>query len=470
MAKRDTHYRIERDSMGEKQVPADRYWGAQTQRSLDYFHIGWEKMPAILIRAFGLQKQAAARANAALGQLSIDKASAIVEAAEEIAKGELSDNFPLSVWQTGSGTQTNMNLNEVIANRAIEKLGGILGSKTPIHPNDDVNKGQSTNDSFPTAMHIAVALMLRDHLMPALNAFKTTLHQKAYDFDHLIKIGRTHLQDATPITVGQVFWGYETQIENCIAAIEAASPGIYALAQGGTAVGTGVGTVEGFAERFAKEISDMTDLPFVTAPNKFTALAAHDAIVLLSGALNLLATAVFKIANDIRHLASGPRCGLGELKIPENEPGSSIMPGKVNPTQAEALTMIAAQVMGNHTTISFAGALGNFELNVFKPVLAYNILQSIQLLADGIRSFDDHCLKGVEVNVPKIRSDVQNSLMLATALASHIGYDAAAKIAGYAAEKGCSLHEAALALKLVTAEEFDAWVRPEAMLAPEPLR
>jgi fumarate hydratase class II len=458
--------RKETDSMGAVDVPADRYWGAQTQRSLDNFRIGGERMPQPLIRALGIQKQAAARANMALGELDRRIGDAIVKAAEEVADGRLSDHFPLVVWQTGSGTQTNMNANEVIANRAIEILGGNIGSKDPVHPNDHVNRGQSSNDSIPTAMHIAAATELSNRLLPALRHLHDALRAKSEAFADIVKIGRTHTQDATPLTLGQEFSGYATQIANGIARVEGTLPRLFQLAQGGTAVGTGLNTRAGFAEAFAAEVAKITGLPFSTAPNKFEGLAAHDAIVEASGALNVLAVSLNKIANDIRFLGSGPRSGLGELILPANEPGSSIMPGKVNPTQCEALTQVCAQVFGNHVTITVAGASGHFELNVFKPVIVYNLLQSIRLLADACVSFTDNCVAGIEADRARIDELVQRSLMLVTALNPHIGYDNAAKIAKKAHAEGKTLKDAAVELGLLTPEQFDAWVRPEQMVGP----
>ena len=458
--------RTETDSFGPIEVPADRYWGAQTQRSLENFRIGGERMPDALIRAFGIQKKAAALANLALGELDETLGRAILAAADEVIDGRLQDHFPLVVWQTGSGTQTNMNLNEVIANRANEMLGAPLGAKTPVHPNDHVNRGQSSNDSVPTAMHIAAALESSRRLLPALRGLGSALDRKAQDFADIVKIGRTHLQDATPLTLGQEFSGYARQIRNGVARVEAALPRIFELAQGGTAVGTGLNAAPGFAERFAEEVAQITGLPFVTAPNKFEALAAHDALVELSGALNTLAVSAMKIANDIRLLASGPRCGIGELTLPENEPGSSIMPGKVNPTQAEALTMVAVEVMGNHVAVTIAGSQGHLELNVFKPVIIFNVLRSIALLADAAESFTRNCVLGIEPDRARIAELVERSLMLVTALAPKIGYDAAAKVARKAHAEGTTLREAAAALGLVDPDEFDRLVRPEAMLGP----
>ncbi len=458
--------RTESDSMGPVEVPRDRYWGAQTQRSLENFRIGTERMPAPLIRALGLQKKAAALANIALGVLDERIGKAIVAAAEEVAEGKLADHFPLVVWQTGSGTQTNMNANEVISNRAIELLGGVLGSKKPVHPNDDVNRSQSSNDSFPTAMHIAAVEEIHHRLLPALAHLRDALATKAEAFETIVKIGRTHLQDATPLTLGQEFGAYRRQMALGIERVEACLPRLYPLAQGGTAVGTGLNAPQGFDKVFAEKIAEITGLPFVTAEDKFEALAAHDALVELSGALNVLAVSLNKIANDIRLMGSGPRSGLGELSLPENEPGSSIMPGKVNPTQCEALTMVAAQVMGNHVTITIAGAQGQFELNVLKPVIIQNILQSIRLLGDGMRSFADNCVVGIEPNKKRIGELMARSLMLVTALSPHIGYDKAAEIAKKAHHEDLTLKEAALALGYVTAPDFDRWVRPEAMIGP----
>ena len=460
-------FRIETDTMGEMQVPADRYWGAQTARSLCNFDIGTEKMPPALIAALGVQKKAAALVNMQLGVLDSDIGAAMLQAADEVIDGTLADDFPLVVWQTGSGTQTNMNANEVISNRAIEILGGKVGTKTPVHPNDHVNMGQSSNDTFPTAMSIAGARELHDTLLPALRHLHEALSAKACEFADIIKIGRTHTQDATPLSLGQEFSGYVQQIGNGIRRIEAVLPAMYELAQGGTAVGTGLNSRKGFAESFAAQVSDITGLPFITAPNKFEALAAHDAIIEASGALNVLAASLMKIANDIRFLGSGPRSGLGELILPENEPGSSIMPGKVNPTQCEALTMIAVQVMGNHTAITVAGSNGHFELNVFKPVMIYNLLQSITLLSDGCISFADHCVSGIRANKARIAELMQQSLMLVTALNPHIGYDNAAKVAKKAHKDGSTLLEAATALELVTPEQYAEWVQPKNMLGPK---
>jgi fumarate hydratase class II len=458
--------RIETDSFGPIEVPAERYWGAQTQRSLLNFRIGGERMPVPLVRALGVVKLAAARVNVRLGALEPRLGEAIAKAAEEVVEGKLDAEFPLVVWQTGSGTQTNMNANEVIAGRANELLGAGRGGKSPVHPNDHVNRGQSSNDTFPTAMHVAAAQEVHHRLLPALNHLHGALAGKAKAFADIVKIGRTHLQDATPLTLGQEFSGYAHQVAMGIERVRAALPRVLELAQGGTAVGTGLNAKKGFAEAVAAEIARITGLPFVTAPNKFEALAAHDALVELSGALNTVAVSLMKIANDIRLLGSGPRSGLGELRLPENEPGSSIMPGKVNPTQCEALTMVCCQVMGNHVAVTIGGANGHLELNVFKPVIAHNVLQSIRLLADAARSFTDNCVAGIEANRERIRELVERSLMLVTALAPKIGYDAAAKVAKKAHAEGITLKESALALDLVTAEEFETLVRPETMLGP----
>ena len=458
--------RIETDTMGAVEVPADKYWGAQTARSLQHFAIGTERMPRELIRALGIVKKAAALVNAELGLLPPEKAQLIVRAADEVIEGRLDEYFPLSVWQTGSGTQTNMNVNEVIANRAIELAGGELGSKRPIHPNDDVNKSQSSNDVFPTVMHIAAAEQLVHTLLPAVRELQQTLQRKSEEFADIIKIGRTHLMDAVPLTLGQEFSGYAHQLANAIRRIEAVLPDLYELAIGGTAVGTGLNTHPEFAERMAAKIAELTGLPFVSAPNKFEALAAHDALVWAHGAVRTLAVALHKIANDIRWMASGPRAGLAEIRIPENEPGSSIMPGKVNPTQSEAMTMVAVQVLGNDVTISIAGASGAFELNVYKPVIIYNFLQSVRLLSDTCRMFNRYCAVGIEPNRERLRQYVEQSLMLVTALNPYIGYDNAARIAKYAYQTGKTLKEAAVELGLLSAEEFDRIVRPEAMVRP----
>lgn len=459
--------RIETDTMGEIAVPADRYWGAQTERSLENFRIGGETLPAPLIRALGLQKKAAALSNQMLGNLESRLADAIIMAADEVINGDLLDHFPLVIWQTGSGTQSNMNANEVIANRANEILGSPRGSKSPVHPNDHVNMGQSSNDSFPTAMSIAAAEQTSHHLLPALNHLHQALQDKVTAFDDIVKIGRTHTQDAVPITLGQEFSGYARQVELGMARVRDCLPRLLELAQGGTAVGTGLNAAPGFAETFITNITRLTGLPFTSAENKFEAIAAHDALVELSGTLNVLATSLMKIANDIRFLASGPRSGLGELILPANEPGSSIMPGKVNPTQSEAITQVAAQVMGNHVTVTVAGSNGHFELNAFKPVMIYNVLQSIRLLGDALLSFTDNCVVGIEANRTRIDELMAQSLMLVTALNPHIGYDNAAKIAKKAHADNSSLKEAALALGLVTAEQFDDWVRPENMVGKE---
>ena len=458
--------RIETDTMGEVAVPAEAYWGAQTQRSRDNFKIGGETLPTPLIRAMALVKKAAAQTNAALGRLDEARKNLIVQAADEILAGKLADQFPLVVWQTGSGTQSNMNINEVLANRANELAGQPRGSYAPVHPNDHVNQAQSTNDSFPSAIHVAAAIEIKYFLMPNVQALRDTLQQKSAAFDHIVKIGRTHLQDATPLTLGQEFSGYVSQLDHGLQRLEAALQGLYELPLGGTAVGTGLNSHPDYAQKAAAALAELSGLPFVSAPNKFEALAARDAAVFASGALKTLAASLNKIANDIRWLASGPRCGLGELRIPENEPGSSIMPGKVNPTQSEALTMVAAQVLGNDTTIGIAGASGNFELNVFMPVIAYNLLQSIRLLGDACDSFNRHCAAGIEPVPEKIDHFLHDSLMLATALNRHIGYENAAKIAKTAYRENKTLKQAAAELNLVSAEEFDAWVQPEEMVRP----
>ena len=462
-----TAERVEHDSLGEVAVPADRYWGAQTQRSLENFPIGTETMAKPVIRALGIQKKAAALVNKSLGELDPRIADAIVRAADEVIEGRLDDHFPLVVWQTGSGTQTNMNANEVIANRAIEVLGGMLGAQDPVHPNDHVNRGQSSNDTFPTVMHIAAAEEIHRRLVPALEGLLHAIEDRGRAFAHIVKIGRTHTQDATPLTLGQEFSGYATQVRYGIARVQSTLPRLYPLAQGGTAVGTGLNAHPRFAGDFAREVATLTELPFVSAENKFEALAANDAIVECSAALNTLAVSLMKIANDIRFLGSGPRSGLGELRLPANEPGSSIMPGKVNPTQCEALTMVCAQVMGNHVTITVAGASGHFELNVFKPVMIHALLQSIRLLGDASGSFADRCVAGIEADEARIAQLMEQSLMLVTALAPHVGYDNAAKIAKTAHEKGSSLKEAALALGIVSEDQFDAWVRPAEMIGPK---
>ena len=459
--------RIETDTMGEVAVPTEAYWGAQTQRSRDNFKIGGETLPAPLIRAMALVKKAAAQTNAALGRLDEARKNLIMQAADEILAGKLADQFPLVVWQTGSGTQSNMNINEVLANRANELAGQPRGSYAPVHPNDHVNQAQSTNDSFPTAIHVAAAIEIKHFLMPNVQALRDTLQQKSAAFDHIIKIGRTHLQDATPLTLGQEFSGYVSQLDHGLQRLEAALQGLYELPLGGTAVGTGLNSHPDYAQKAAAALAELSGLPFVSAPNKFEALAARDAAVFASGALKTLAVSLNKIANDIRWLASGPRCGLGELRIPENEPGSSIMPGKVNPTQSEALTMVAAQVLGNDTTIGIAGASGNFELNVFMPVIAYNLLQSIRLLGDACDSFNRHCAAGIKPVPEKIDHFLHDSLMLATALNRHIGYENAAKIAKTAYRENKTLKQAAAELNLVSAEEFDAWVQPEEMVRPK---
>jgi fumarate hydratase class II len=462
-----TEVRSESDSMGAVDVPADRYWGAQTQRSLHHFSIGWpdaDRMPVEVVHAQAILKKAAALVNGREGRLEQQVADAIVAAADEVIAGTLDDHFPLFVWQTGSGTQTNMNVNEVISNRAIEMLGGEMGSKSPVHPNDHVNMSQSSNDTFPTAMHVAAAQLVVGQLLPSIRALRDALARRAEEFDDVVKIGRTHLQDAVPLTLGQEFGGYVAQLDAGIERIEQALPAVYELAAGGTAVGTGLNAPEGFAEAVAAEIASLTGLPFVTAPNKFAALAAHDAMVFLSGALATLAASLMKIANDLRWLGSGPRAGIGELRLPENEPGSSIMPGKVNPTQSEALTMIACQVFGNDTAVKVAGSQGNFELNVFKPVMIRNVLHSARLLADGCRSFREFCVDGLEADRARIDELVGRSLMLVTALAPSIGYDRAAEIAKKAHHDGTTLKEAALSLGYLTEAEYDAAVVPERMV------
>jgi len=458
--------RSESDTFGSIEVPSDRYWGAQSQRSLENFRIGWEKQPIAVVRALGIIKRASAETNLEMGLLDGKLGAAIVAAAQEVIDGKLNDHFPLAVWQTGSGTQSNMNANEVIANRAIELLGGELGSKKPVHPNDHVNMSQSSNDTYPTAMHIAAAEMVVRELIPALKHLEEALRAKQNQFRDIIKIGRTHTQDATPLTLGQEFSGYATQIANGIERIDLTLPKLMQLAQGGTAVGTGLNAPKGFAEKVASRIAAIAGLPFTSAPNKFEALAAHDALVFSHGAVNTLAASLFKIANDIRFLGSGPRAGLGELQLPENEPGSSIMPGKVNPTQCEALTQVCAQIFGNHTTITFAGSQGHFELNVYNPVMAYNFLQSVRLMSDAARSFTDNCVTGIEAREDNIRAGLERSLMLVTALAPKIGYDNAAKIAKAALRNGTTLREEAVKGGYVTAEDFDRLVRPEDMIHP----
>ena len=458
--------RTETDTFGPIEVAGDRYWGAQAERSRGNFKIGWEKQPLPIVRALGIVKRAAAQANMELGRLDPALGKVIVDVAQEVIDGKLNEHFPLVVWQTGSGTQSNMNTNEVISNRAIEIMGGEMGSKKPVHPNDHVNMSQSSNDTFPTAMHVAGAEEIVNRLLPALKKLHAALDDKAKAWDHIIKIGRTHTQDATPLTLGQEFSGYAQQVKYGIERIEMTLPGLMELAQGGTAVGTGLNAPIGFAEKVAAEIAAITGLSFTTAPNKFEALAAHDAMVFSHGAINTVASSLFKIANDIRFLGSGPRAGLGELSLPENEPGSSIMPGKVNPTQCEALTQVCVQVFGNHAAITFAGSQGHFELNVYNPVMAYNFLQSVRLIADAAISFTDNCVVGIEPREDNIRSGVERSLMLVTALAPKIGYDNAAKIAKTAHKNGTTLREEALATGLVTEADYDAIVRPEAMTKP----
>jgi fumarate hydratase, class II len=462
-----TATRTETDSFGPLDVPADKYWGAQTQRSIINFPIGWERQPIPIVRALGVIKKACALVNIDQGDITRDLGEVIAAAATEVIEGKFDDNFPLVVWQTGSGTQSNMNANEVISNRAIEMLGGVMGSKKPVHPNDHVNMGQSSNDTFPTAMHVAIGMHTRDVLLPGLKKLLAALDAKSDAFKHIIKIGRTHTQDATPLTLGQEFSGYAMQVRKGIERVELCLPDIYELAQGGTAVGTGLNTRVGWDTRVAARIAQITGLPFVTAPNKFEALAAHDAMVMFSGALKTVAVSLFKIANDLRLLGSGPRSGLGELILPENEPGSSIMPGKVNPTQAEALTMVCAQVMGNDASVGFAGSQGHFELNVYNPMMAYNVLQSIQLLGDAGSSFTDNMVVGTQANIPRIEKLMRESLMLVTALAPTIGYDNATKVAKTAHKNGTTLREEAIALGFVDAETFDRIVRPEDMVGPK---
>ena len=466
MARTRTRTRTETDSFGPLKVDAKKYWGAQTQRSLGNFDIGGETMPLPLVRALGIVKKAAAITNMGLKNLEPKIGEAIIAAADEVIEGKYDDNFPLVVWQTGSGTQSNMNANEVISNRAIEMLGGKMGSKDPVHPNDHVNRSQSSNDVFPTAMHIATGEQLHHILLPALKHLHKALNKKVKQWDKIIKIGRTHTQDATPLTLGQEFSGYAAQIELAIERVKTCQPRVYPLAQGGTAVGTGLNTKKGFDKKFAANVKKFTRLPFVTAANKFEALAAHDAMVEVSGVLNTIAVSLFKIANDIRLLGSGPRSGLGELSLPENEPGSSIMPGKINPTQCEALTMVCCQVMGNHTTVTIAGSQGHFELNVYKPVMIYNVLQSIRLIADASVSFTDNCVVGIKANKENIAGLMERSLMLVTALAPSIGYDNATKIAKTAHKNGTTLREEAVGMGFVTAQEFDKIVRPQDMIGP----
>jgi fumarate hydratase class II len=462
-----TATRTETDSFGPLEVPADKYWGAQTQRSIMNFPIGWERQPVAIIRALGVIKQACARVNIVQGDIDKQIGETIAAAAQEVIDGRFDDNFPLVVWQTGSGTQSNMNANEVISNRAIEMLGGEKGSKKPVHPNDHCNMGQSSNDTFPTAMHVAIGMMARDTLLPGLKKLHAALAAKSEEFSDIIKIGRTHTQDATPLTLGQEFGGYAAQVAKGIARVQSCLPDIYELAQGGTAVGTGLNTRVGWDTRVAAEIAQITGLPFVTAPNKFEALAAHDAMVMFSGSLKTVAASLFKIANDLRLLGSGPRSGLGELILPENEPGSSIMPGKVNPTQAEALTMVCAHVMGNDAAVGFAGSQGHFELNVYNPMMSYNVLQSMQLLGDAAGSFTDNMVAGTRANTARIDKLMKESLMLVTALAPTIGYDNATKVAKTAHKNGTTLREEAIALGLVDAETFDRVVRPEDMIGPK---
>jgi fumarate hydratase class II len=458
--------RVEKDTMGEVKVDSSKYWGAQTQRSLLNFPIGEDRFPREMIRALGVLKKSAALVNQDLKKLSPEKAKAMVQACDEVIEGQLDEHFPLKIWQTGSGTQTNMNSNEVISNRAIEILGGEMGSKKPVHPNDDVNMGQSSNDTFPTAMHIAAAERTHQKLIPAIQKFRDSLLKKEKEFEKITKVGRTHMQDATPLTLAQEFSGFRTQMEKALERVEAASKDLYELAQGGTAVGTGLNSHPEFAEKFAKKVADLTGLPFITAPNKFESLAAHDALVFAHGALKTLAGSLMKIGNDIRLLGSGPRCGIGELILPANEPGSSIMPGKVNPTQCEAMTMVCAQVIGNDVAVNMGGSQGHLELNVYKPMMIFNYLNSVRLLSDAMDSFVDRCLEGIQANEEKIAEYLQDTLMLVTALNPHIGYDSAAKIAKTAYEKGQTLKETALELGLLTAEQYDEWVQPEKMTSP----
>lgn len=460
------HTRTEQDSIGKIEVPADTYWGAQTERSLHHFNIGHDRMPKELIWAFGVLKKAAALTNQSLGKLPEETVALIIQAADEVISGQLIEHFPLHIWQTGSGTQTNMNVNEVISNRAIEIAGGVMGSKVPVHPNDHVNMSQSSNDTFPTAMTIACAHTIHSQLLPKLESLRSTLEQKSQAFDDIVKIGRTHLQDAVPLTLGQEFSGYVAQLEYCQTAILKNLPGLYELAIGGTAVGTGLNTHPEFAQKAAAKIAELTHLPFVSAANKFAALASHDPLLVMSGCLRTLAASIMKIANDIRWLGSGPRCGIGELILPANEPGSSIMPGKVNPTQCEAITMVCVQVMGNDATIGFAGSQGNFELNVFKPVIVHNFIHSVNLLADACHSFNEFCVKGIEPNLERIEYFLNESLMLVTALNQVIGYDKAAKIAKKAYQENTTLKAACLALGFLSEAEFDANVKPHEMTHP----
>lgn len=459
-----TKTRLESDSMGKIEVSADKYWGAQTERSLHHFNIGTDRVPIAVIHALAVVKKASALTNLELGKITQEKADLIVKVADEICRGELDSHFPLHVWQTGSGTQSNMNVNEVIANRASELTGGVMGSHQPIHPNDDVNRSQSSNDTFPTAMHIAAALAFQQKLLPAVSALRDGLENKRKEFASIIKIGRTHLQDAVPMTLGQEFSGYVSQLDDCLVRLKQVEKELYALALGGTAVGTGLNAPSGFADKVAAQIAKLTGLPFISAPNKFAALASHEALVMAHSALKTLACALMKIANDVRWLGSGPRCGIGELLLPENEPGSSIMPGKVNPTQCEAMTMVCAQVMGNDTTVTIAASQGNFELNVFKPVIILNVLHSLTLLTDTCHSFLIYCVEGLKANLPVIDHYLHHSLMLVTALNQHIGYDKASKIARAAHQDNSSLLDAALKLKLLTKEQFKEWVNPEKMV------
>lgn len=463
-------FRIEKDTLGEIQVPSSKYWGAQTQRSIENFKIGSQTFPLDFIKAYALVKLVSAEINNELGILDKSISSLIIKAAQEVIDGKLDDNFPLVVWQTGSGTQTNMNINEVISNRAIEISGGILGSKKPVHPNDHVNKSQSTNDTFPTALNISIAILINEKLLPSLEKLENSLSKKSLEFDKIIKLGRTHLQDATPISLGQVFSGYESQIQHSIISINNALKHIYELPWGGTAVGTGLNSPEGFSEMVATRVSEKTNLPFITAPNKFESIASHDSAVSMSSVLKTLASSLNKIGNDLRWLSSGPRSGIGEIILPTNEPGSSIMPGKINPTQVEALSMIIAKVIGNDVSITFSGASGNFELNVYRPILAYSLIESVILLSDGCNSFRKNCVEGIIPNKEKIKSNLDNSLMLVTALAPYIGYDKSAQVAKYAYDKKLTLRDSVIELNYMSGEDFDKKVNPEKMINPYKLK
>ncbi len=463
-------FRIEKDTLGEIKVPSSKYWGAQTQRSIENFKIGSQTFPLDFIKAYALVKLVSAEINNELGILDQSISSLIIKASQEVIDGKLDDNFPLVVWQTGSGTQTNMNINEVISNRAIEISGGILGTKKPVHPNDHVNKSQSTNDTFPTALNISIAILINEKLLPSLQKLENSLSKKSLEFDKIIKLGRTHLQDATPISLGQVFSGYESQIQHSTISINNALKHIYELPWGGTAVGTGLNSPEGFSEMVAKRVSEKTNLPFITAPNKFESIASHDSAVSMSSVLKTLASSLNKIGNDLRWLSSGPRSGIGEIILPTNEPGSSIMPGKINPTQVEALSMIIAKVIGNDSSITFSGASGNFELNVYRPILAYSLIESVILLTDGCNSFRKNCVEGIIPNKEKIKSNLDNSLMLVTALAPHIGYDKSAEVAKYAYDKNLTLRDSIIELNYMSGEEFDEKVNPEKMISPYKLK